>query len=141
VGNFKKSWEMEVGLNNVPSYQASGRPFCTGAVNSTGGDSHHQVINFPYVTRWVTIVNRDDDNAVKVGFSLAGIEGSNYFTVPKIDGSPGQLGHTSPLPLKVSQIWLTGSRNVDIVAGLTTIRPERTNTTDGPSWSGSAGVG
>jgi len=139
VANFKKSWEMEVGLNNVPSYQASGQPYASGNINArTGGPI---LVQFPYVTRWVTICNKDDDNALRVGFSAAGVMGSNYFTVPKLDGSPGQLGHTSPLELKVSQIWLSGSNNVDIVAGLTSIKVDRTKTTAGPSWSGSVGVG
>ena len=140
MGNFKKSWEMEVGLNNVPAYQTSGQPFATGTINcrTTPGGI---VVEFPYVTRWVTICNKDEDNALKIGFSQAGVLGSNYFTIPKHMGSPGQLGHTSPLELKVSQIWISGSRDVDIVAGLTSIRPEATSGSIGPSWSGSLGVG
>ena len=139
MANFKKSWEMEVGLNNVPAYQTSGQPFASGNINAnTGGPI---LVEFPYVTRWVTICNKDDGNALRVGFSAAGVMGDNYFTVPKLDGSPGQLGHTAPLELKVSQIWLSGSQKVDIVAGLTSIRADRTQTNSGSSWSGSAGVG
>jgi hypothetical protein len=45
------------------------------------------------------------------------------------------------LELKVSEIWLSGSAVVDVVAGLTSIPTSRVVTDSGPSWSGSAGVG
>ena len=141
--NFKKSWEMEVGLNNVPSYQVSGIPFASGAINCNTGSINRpaQVVKFPYVTRWITIVNKDIKYPLKVGFSKAGVDGNHYFTVPKHDGAPGQLGHTSPLELKVSEIWISGSRDCDVLAGLTTIPSTRTSGSAGPSWSGSVGVG
>ena len=138
--NFKKSWEMEVGLNNVPAYQVSGRPFASGGINCAPAVGP-QVVEFPYVTRWISIINNDVSNDVKVGFSEAGVNGSNFFTVPNLGGAPGLLASSTPLELKVSQIWISGSTDVDIVAGLTTIRPERTKTSAGSSWSGSSGVG
>tara|TARA_Y100000592_G_scaffold36041_1_gene57197 strand:+ start:6382 stop:6819 length:438 start_codon:yes stop_codon:yes gene_type:complete len=141
--NFTKSWQMEVGLNNVPAYQVGGRPFASGGINCSTGSVNRpaQVVEFPFVTRWITIVNKDIHETLKVGFSKAGVDGTNYFSIPKHAGSPGQLGHSAALELKVSQIWISGSTNVDIVAGLTTIRPERTSGSAGPSWSGSVGVG
>ena len=140
MGNFKKSWEMEVGINNVPAYQVSGRPFCSGGINCSPGTGP-QVVEFPYVSRWISVINNDISNSVKVGFSEAGVNGTNFFTVPNLGGAPGLLAHTHVLEVKASQIWISGSSNVDVVAGLTSILPDRTNTSDGPSWSGSSGVG
>tara|TARA_Y100001937_G_scaffold100336_1_gene137299 strand:- start:6326 stop:6754 length:429 start_codon:yes stop_codon:yes gene_type:complete len=137
--NFKKSWEMEVGINNVASYQVSGRPFVSGGINCNSVTP--TVIKFPYVTRWITVVNNDISREVKVGFSKAGIQGNNFFTVPELGGAPGLLATSHQLELKVSEIWISGSTNVDVLAGLTTIPATRTTTTKGPSWSGSSGVG
>tara|TARA_R100000152_G_C6660477_1_gene99504 strand:- start:263 stop:679 length:417 start_codon:yes stop_codon:yes gene_type:complete len=135
------SWKMDVGINHVPAYQASGRPFASGTINA----SNAVKINFPYVTRWVQVINNGSD-AVKVGFSEAGVRddtvmggGSNYFKVSKLVSN--QAGYSQRLELKVSELWLSGSTDVDIVAGLTTIPTDRTTTDTGPSWSGSVGVG
>jgi hypothetical protein len=139
MSNFKKSWEMEVGLNNVPSYQVSGQPFASGGIDATTAVR----VRFPSVTRWVMVINMQEEpnGNCKFGFSEAGVEGDNYFIVPHWGGAPGSYNTTRPLEMKVSEIWLSGSSKVDVVAGLTSIVPERTKTEDGPSWSGSAGVG
>ncbi len=138
MANFKKSWVAEVGLNHVPAYQASGRPFATASLNCESGSGH--AVYFPYVTRWIQIINNDTGNAVKVGFSRRGLDTEkNFFTIGK--GATGQPTASERLELKVSELHITGSTNVDIIAGLTTIPSERTQTTTGPSWSGSAGVG
>lgn len=138
--NFKKSWHMEVGINHVPAYQVSGIPFASGGINCSSGKGA-QVVYFPSVTRWVTVVNNDISNDVKVGFSKVGVDNNNFFTVPNLGGAPGLLAHTHVLELKVSELWISGSTDVDIVAGLTSITNERTTTDTGSSWSGSAGVG
>lgn len=135
MANFTKSWQMEVGLNHVPAYQVSGQPFATGSIVATNAT----VVSFPYVTRWVTIVNNSTSAACKVGFSELGIAGTNYFTVGK--GVTSIPVTTERLELKVSEIWLYGSADVDIIAGLTSIPTSRTTTSNGSSWSGSAGVG
>ena len=139
MANFKKSWVAEVGINHVPAYQASGRPFATASLDTQHGNDGH-ALYFPYVTRWVQIINNDTNNAVKVAFSDRGLSTEkNYFTVGK--GSTGQPTVSERLEIKVSELHFTGSANLDIVAGLTTIPSERTTTESGPNWSGSAGVG
>jgi len=45
------------------------------------------------------------------------------------------------LELKVSSIWVSGSTNVDVVAGLTKVPQHLTATPTGANWSGSSGVG
>ena len=127
------------GLGNAASYQVSGKPFATGSLDATTPVQ----IDFPSVTRWVQITNTDNA-AVKVGFSLNGVNGTNYFDVPQ--------GTTGPMELKVTQLFLSGggADATSVAAGLTFISNAMI---DNPSvssgsatatyynWSGSAGVG
>ena len=53
------------GLGNVGSYQVSGIPFVTGAINATSATK----VSFPYVTRWIEVVNYSATTDVRVGFS------------------------------------------------------------------------
>jgi len=143
--NFTKSWKAEVGINHVPAYQASGRPFASASVIY---DTTARVVPLPYVSRWFQIINRGE-SALRVGFSahgVAGIAGTGgdenlYFQV-EASGSTG-YGKSEIYEMKVSEIWLYGATagTCDVVSGLTTIPSQRTNTSDGTSWSGSAGVG
>ena len=65
------SWKLAPGLNNVGSYQVSGKPFASGSIDCTSAT----VVRFPSVTRWVVIHNRSAvaDEDLKVGFSEAGV--------------------------------------------------------------------
>lgn len=130
------AWQREVGINHTPAYQVSGAPFATGSLVATTGVALK--ITFPYVTRWVKIIN-NDTSAVQVGFSENGLAGTNYFTVNGRSGN--EQNQTETLELKVTELYLTGSGDVDIVAGLTSIDRNKTSGSVGPSWSGSAGVG
>ena len=129
------SWKMDVGINHAPAYQVSGRPFASGGVDATTATK----VSFPYVTRWVYIVNRTGED-VRVGFSELGVKGTNYFIVSRKNSD---TRHSSArLEVKVSDLWLSGSGLVDVCAGLTSIPRDRTSMGDGlPSWSGSVGVG
>ena len=138
------SWNLEPGLHNVGSYQVSGQPFATGSINGLDGSraGGFEVV-FPYVTKWFKVINKDATNDCKVSFSVSGMTGShNYFTVPKADtDANGAAGDSGVLELKVSAIWLSGSTNVDVVAGVTGIPSRFTSTANGTNWSGSTGVG
>ena len=131
-------WAVQPGLNNVGSYQVSGEPWALSGIDA--GDATK--VAFSYLTRWIQVTN-NDGAPLRVGFSEIGVSGSNYFTCPGSSSlGPGQ---TPVLELKVQQIWLYSPANpssdVDVVAGLTGIAGVRCATDDGPSWSGSAGVG
>ena len=143
--NFTPSWHIPVGVNHVPAYQVSGIPYASGSINAKPAGDGPVCVKFPSVTRWIQIINNDTTNSpradVKVGFSERGVQDKNFFTVPFQGGSPGLYPNSRRLELKVSEIWLTGSANVNVVAGLTSITPEKVATTEGPSWSGSVGVG
>lgn len=140
--NFTPSWAIPVGMNHVPAYQVSGIPWATGSVNCASGITK---FTFPYVTRWIVINNWDTTNDAKVSFSLRG-QGAgtehpdHFFTVGKQFANAGRPG-TVRLELKVSEIFISTSTKVDVIAGLTTIKPEKIATSLGPSFSGSAGVG
>lgn len=134
MANFIKSYQANVGLNHTPAYQVSGQPFATASVDASTAVS----ITFPYVTRWFQVINTSA-TPLRVGFSQAGVEGTNYFSVDA-SGSSGN-GKSEVYELKVSQVWLSGSATADVVAGLTSIPSSRTTTDSGPSWSGSSGVG
>jgi hypothetical protein len=128
------SYKLAPGLNNVGSYQVSGRPFVTSSVSAATATS----IDFAQVARWFQIINKSA-SPVKVGFSEVGVDGTNNFVVDA-SGSNG-YGISPVYELKVSQVWLSGSTNVDLIAGLTGINAASAETTTGPNWSGSAGVG
>ena len=148
------SWKLVPGLSNVGSYQASGKPFASGSVNCLEAT----VLRFPTITRWVAINNRSHvaTEDLKVGFSEAGVRaddlwtgalgniaGTNYFILDnKNSATSKDRGSWCPrLELKISEIWLSGSSNVDVIAGLTNISVGSGYTSNGPSFSGSSGVG
>ena len=131
------NWNNEPGLNHVGAYQVSGRPFAKGGIDATS--SPPVKVEFPTVTRWITIINNDTSNVCKVGFSALGIAGDNYFTV-HAKAAAGQSCSVR-LEVKVSEIWLSTSEDVDIVAGLTGVPVGRASTSLGTSFSGSSGVG
>jgi len=141
--NFKYT----AGLNNAGSYQVSGVPFVSASIDclNEGGPVK---ITFPYVTRWIVVQNNShvDAEDLKVGFSSLGITANNnYFTVFNRFNATSQDRSSlySPMELKVSEIYLSGSSNVEIIAGLTNIPVERVDNIapSGTNWSGSVGVG
>ena len=124
--NFTPSWHMEVGLNHTPAYQVSGIPFASGAIDASSATVE---ISFPFVTRWVEVINRGT-TTLKVGFSANGLlalpggagpnppesdyKGNSYFEVLG-SGSSGRL------EVKISKLYLNGGQGAktSVVAGLT----------------------
>ena len=138
MSNFKYT----VGLNNAGSYQVSGIPFAKAAIDCREATK----VEFPYVTRWVIVKNNSFVTAedLKVGFTLNGVSGSNFFTLHDTTNNvEDRASIMEPLEVKVTEIWLWGSRNVEVIAGLTNIPTARINNTSvspsGSSWSGSYG--
>lgn len=130
------------GLNNVGSYQVSGIPFASGTIDCSTATK----IEFPYVTRWVSVVN-NAATPCNVGFSQAGVTsvggtGTNFFVLGK-QSAADIPSTTERLELKVSELWISGSNSISIVAGLTNLPISRVNNIgiSGNNWSGSVGVG
>ena len=133
------SFKYTAGLNNVGSYQVSGIPYTTGSLDATSGDALK--ITFPYVTRWVHIINHAATE-LTCSFSEAGLSGNNHFKLHRTHGS--NEGYYSPrFEFKVTELYFTGSADFDVIAGLTNLPVERvTNISpSGSNWSGSVGVG
>ena len=138
MSQFIKSYRAEVGINHVPAYQVSGRPFASGSINATVSGGHK--IEFPFVSRWIYVTNHGT-TACRVGYSQNGVLGSNYLRVAGVDADGNTAPATARLEVKVSEIWLSGSDSVDVMVGLTTIPVSRVSGSTGPSFSGSVGVG
>ena len=151
MSNWKDpSWNMRVGINHVPAFQTSGRPFASGGINAT---SDQQVVNFPYVTRWVQVVNGGSE-PVRVGFGPNAFDptNNNYFTIPS--GSKSER-----LEVKINRLYVSGGSaphatdsnhhmGISVIAGLTSIHSDKVNfptgsrdqwhlDTNSISWSGS----
>ena len=137
MSNFIKSYQANVGLNHAPAYQVSGQPFASGSIDASTAVK----VEFPYVTRWVEVVNHGTTGHLTASFSQAGLSNGYHFKVNNDGGSGKGANRSGVLELKVSEMWFEGSDNFDVVAGLTSIPTSRTTTADGPNWSGSAGVG
>ena len=115
------------GLNNVGSYQVSGAPFASSSISSP--------IQFPYVTRWINIINTGTSD-ITVAFSAHGLAGNEKFVVR------GE-SQTGRLELKITQLYFSSTTDISVVAGLTNLPTSRVDNIgpSGGNWSGSAGVG
>lgn len=122
------------GFHFVSEYQSSGLPFVTSSVAT----STAQRIDFPKVTRAITIRNLDGQNGLHVGFTRAGILGSNKFTL--------SVSSSERFEVRVKNVWLQsggGNANFSLLGELTLINsedmPNLTGSNDGSpggSWSG-----
>jgi hypothetical protein len=121
------------GLGNAASYQVSSIPFVSSSLAVPASGSTTLSIGFPQVTKYITITNLTPATQMRLGFSDAGVKGSNYFL---ITGSA-----TFTADLKVTNIFLMSNNatplSASLLAGLTHISSaELVN-----NWSGSRGIG
>ena len=119
------------GLNAVGQYQLSGIPYATASV--VVSNAAVTEIEFPTVTKFVTIVSEHSGSSSKlrVGFSSAGVVGTNYFILDNGESYTGEF--------RLSSIYLAGNTaptTASVIAGLTMIE-----TNNLPSnWSGSDSI-
>ena len=117
----------KTGPNHVPAYLASGVPFVTQSVAEEvpqvdGGSPATIKFSFPFVTRFFQVENIDSGQALRVGFSDAGVKGlantpSNYILV-------GTGQKTDVLEMRCKELYfggVGGTSGFRIIAGLTTI--------------------
>lgn len=119
------------GLNAVGQYQLSGIPFASASI--VVSDSSVTEVEFPTVTKFVTVVNEHSGSSarLRVGFSSAGIVGSNYFILDNGESYTGEF--------RVSSIFIAGDgvpSTASVIAGLTMI--ETNNLPN--NWSGSTSI-
>tara|TARA_Y100000034_G_scaffold105945_1_gene134266 strand:+ start:34 stop:480 length:447 start_codon:yes stop_codon:yes gene_type:complete len=146
MSNFTK---YTVGLQNVGSYQVSGKPWATGSINCRNDALEIAQVDFGNVTSWVMVSNMDSaNNSLRIGFSSGGVAGTPAATGHGnrfIEVGPSSGSGPVRLDLKLTQLFLSGSDNVSVVAGLTGIASgnidfQINNSPAGRNWSGSAGI-
>ena len=128
------------------SYQVSGAPFVTSSVVPQSGSGHFKV-EFPYVTKQITISNNSTNShdLVRIAFSERGLEDgvANYFLV----GSTKDGDGSTTLNVKATELYVMCDGNhtapVSIFGSLTNLPVSRVNniSPSGSNWSGSVGVG
>ena len=128
------------GLGSVGSYQMGGIPYASASITVPTNVGPVLKIQFPYVTKFVTVVNEGvaPAPAIRVGFSALGTTGSagggtnNYFVL--------DIGQSYTAEMKVSKVFLLGhtvATSASVIAGLTGIETGSLQ----QNWSGSIGVG
>jgi len=131
------TYNYQSGLGNSAAYQVSGIPYVTGNIDCTNAGGER--LKFPSVTSWVVVSNNATASAgeCRVAFSKNGLKdaAANYYLLAT--GS-----QTPRLEVKVTEIHISGSNSVSIMAGLTSIDNGQIdlNTSVSPSgsnWSGS----
>ena len=109
------------GVGAVGQYQTSGIPYATASVsvqNVLDGEGSTQ-ISFPYVTKFITVINEHSGSSAKlrVGFSAAGASGTiddNYFLLDNGESYTGEF--------RVSKLFLAGHESnttASVIAGMT----------------------
>jgi len=104
--------------NHASEYQVAGWPFVTGSVSVTGAAFR---IDFSHVVQWVQ-VNNTGNKDLRVGFTQAGVDGTNYFLL---------TGASDPracmrFDVKCKEIWvrpvsLSETAVFSVAAGLTNV--------------------
>lgn len=123
------------GEYNIPSYQLSALPYVTSSVIN-GGEIHRY--DFPYVTRFIDVVNRGAmaTDKIALGFTENGITKSGNFVTLDQGASVNEEIRTTMLFISCS-----AGTNVDyqLFCGLTTIPQKNFLTLSGSN--GHEGVG
>jgi hypothetical protein len=92
-----------VGLRNVGSYQVSGQPYVTGSVTSaTHGSVLKSHYTFPYVTKKITLTNKDTTNGAIVSF------------VPYLQTESDVLGYENSASGSGNWLYLSGSTSIEL---------------------------
>ena len=134
------TFKYTMGLNHVPSYQASSRPYLTSSLTVPASGSTPMQVSFDSVSRFVIITNTLGGGSTNVplrfGFSENGVKG-----IPENNYAILNNGESFEAEFKVTSIYLM-SNNVNecsasVVAGLTGIGWRHLEN----NWTGSSGVG
>jgi hypothetical protein len=130
----------EPGFNHVGSYQVSCRPFATASVQvpASGGIDAALAIDFPGVTKFIVVRNEEHDSIadskIRLAFASGGMGDTfNYILI--------NASSSFSADYRVSKVYLmsdTSTRpKVSVIAGITTIKPERAPSN---SWEDTVGV-
>ena len=138
------------GISYVPAYQVSAIPYATASFLVPALGDAPKCVNFPLVTKFITIVNSGSEGPIRIGFSSLGVTGSEnsangvagmnyYFTLDNGDSYTGEWRIENIYLLSNSRVAMSAS----IIAGLVGISTGSTPgfTAGTLNWSGSTGVG
>jgi hypothetical protein len=136
-------FQYKAGLNNVGSYQVSGIPYVTGTLSIPTASSNTPLeITFPAITQRIHIHNNDTSEGLKVGFSVNGVKGTNYWLVEP-HTTNGKNNDYIELRVKTDKIYLISAGAA--ISGKVFIAAELTGINVGfglaASYSGSNGIG
>ena len=138
------TYQYRAGLQNVGSYQVSGKPFASTVTAPASGATNFHKFDFPSVTKEITIINNHatQDKPVRVAFAHFGLD-ANYILVHPMKNGVGP----TTLNVKATELYVmsndSATPSVSVYASLTNIPIERVNNASpsGSNWSGSLGVG
>jgi len=122
-----------LGEGYVPAYQISAVPFVTASQVALGEVDQ---IDFPTVTRFITVKNFTASTAIAVGFTQNGLKPANANFVT-LSGSDSFSGEFRSSALFVS--GAVGTASYQVIAGLTNIPVKNFLTVTGSN--GYSGVG
>lgn len=113
----------DVGIHNVGSYQVSGWPWITGSAISANAE--HK-IEFPYVTKELTVIKKDAGGTLRIHFQATGsgnvVGGRHYI---ELESDESSFTYTC----KTKEIYISeGSgtaSNYTVIAELTNIDRSR----------------
>lgn len=106
----------------VSEYQSSGVPFVTASASSELSTTPI-CVKFPYVTRWVQVINTDSvaSHDLRFGFTQNGVSGTVSANYVVLNGNTS----TDRLEVKCTELWLRRNVNTNtsfaVVAGLTNV--------------------
>jgi len=97
--------------NNAAEYQVSSIPFVKAYSIGAGSTQH---IELPFVSRFIVV---STDVELRLGFSSAGVAGTNYFIV--------KAGTSPRLEIKCREFWLknntAGAATSSVLVGVTNV--------------------
>lgn len=134
---------LQAGLFSTGNYIISGIPYATGALSVPGTASTPLEIVFPSVTQMIKIHNNDRTTALRVGFSVSGTIGTNYWIVEP-HATDGKNTDYVEIRVKTDRIYLSSNHATTqctgayVMAELTGIKLDYNLAA---AYSGSSGVG
>ena len=110
--------------NYVPEYQQSGIPYVTSSATNEVYGVDPIRIEFPYVTRWIVVHNKNktQTDTIRFGFTSNGVKGVGGRRYFELDGAESSMR----LEVKCTELWFLADDNskpcgFSVVAGLTNV--------------------
>ena len=101
------------GLGYAAEFQSAALPWVTASAATVTPQQY----TFKKVARFVCLTNTSTGSTIRLGFTQAGVNGTNYLSVP-----PNMM--TSPFEFRVKEVWVrsdSGTASYTLAAGLTNI--------------------